>query len=90
MPGTGDYHRHVHLIGGGRAAIAAEYPIKFVLAILRAFRRQLKTENQWEAMHSFDAGLVPEEDQHSWLQQQEEENGMYWDDVNGAILNPKR
>ncbi len=84
-----DYHRHVHLIGDRRAVAAAEYPVKLVLAILRAFRRQLKADARWEAMHSFDAGPVPEEHEQDWWRQQEETHGMYWDDVNGDWLDPE-
>ena len=84
-----DLHRHVHLIGGGQATAAAEYPVKMVRAVLRGMRRQLERDGKWSPMNAFDAGPVPEDDERTWMARQEEAYGLYWDDVNGGYLPAK-
>lgn len=91
--GRGELHRHVHLIGGDRAKVAAEYPAKMVIAVLKAMRRQLLADGKWNSMGAFDAGPVAEE-LEPWEQPWMEEWGnrldvpgvYYWDDVNGGYL----
>eukprot|EP00974_Lingulodinium_polyedra_P046884 4493248-Lingulodinium_polyedra.AAC.1 len=50
----GPEHRHVHLIGGRRASLAAEYPPKLVATVLRGLKEQLRVDGR--ELHSFEAG----------------------------------
>ena len=51
----GDWHRHIHLIGGSkRTALVAQYPPRMVAAILRAFKKQLVVDG--EDISSFSVG----------------------------------
>ena len=55
----GEQHRHVQLIGGGRAAAAAQYPVALVTAVLRGLQGQLREDAR--SLHEFHAGPVPDE-----------------------------
>ena len=54
-------HRHVHLIGGGRATMAAAYPPKLVVAVLKALRRQMVSDGTVKTDELAFAGPVPDE-----------------------------
>jgi hypothetical protein len=77
-------HRHVHLVGGNRAKMAAEYPIKMVVAVLKAMRRQLIVDGKISAMNAFDAGPVADEIMDYTFENPNQ--AEYWDDVNGGVL----
>ena len=80
----GEQHRHVQLIGGGRAAAAAQYPVALVTAVLRGLQRQLREDAR--SLHEFHAGPVPEEEE--LLTGELPDDGVgYYDDVHGKKLD---
>lgn len=82
--------RHVHLIGVPKQAmLCAEYTPKLVVAILRAFKRQLISDRKWSSLNSFSAGVVPEESEVISSESEFGESGEYWDDVHQVPLDAK-
>ena len=84
--GDQEWHRHVTLMGGGRAAKAAKYPMPLVRAVLTALRRELREAGE---ISNLEPGPSPHE---PLIAPQEpavaEELASYWDDVRGGWLNP--
>ncbi|CAK0855964.1 unnamed protein product [Prorocentrum cordatum] len=78
----GELHRHTEL-KGGVAHFAAKYPPKFVSAVLRALRRQLRKDGELNAVDEI-AGPVPEIPIE--YKEMLEKGGGFWDDVNGGFL----
>ena len=78
----GPWHRHVRLMGGNRAALAATYPPKLVAEVLRSFAKTLRREHD---MHAFAAG--PHNDEPE-LPGGEWDDEVYIDDVKGGVLDP--
>ena len=85
--GSRPWHRHVPLIGGGRARKAAVYPPKMVAAVLRAIRRQMHCDGM---ICSMEAGGPSPHEALVMPQAKEimEEVESYWDDVRGGWLEP--
>ena len=78
------WHRHIHLING-RAKEARKYPPKLVEAILHGLRRQLEKDLHICGLDSAaSAGPIPEDPREF-----EEEEGVAFDDVTGALLDFK-
>ena len=62
-------HRHVHLVGGRRTALAAVYPPRLVVAALKALRAQMVEDGATTAEEMANGGSVPDEgDVHEQLQ----------------------
>ena len=87
--GERPWHRHVHIIGGGRAKKAQVYPAKLVKAVLTAIKNQRKDDGE---IGSLEAGgpspheplIAPQSPDVA------EELGRYWDDVKGGWLEPRK
>ena len=78
------WHRHIRLING-RAKEARKYPPKLVEAILQGLRRQLEYDLHICGLDSAaSAGPVPEDPREF-----DEEEGVAFDDVTGALLDFK-
>ena len=56
--GKHEWHRHIHLVNG-RAKMARIHPPALVRAVLRALKRQMKTDGEYREVHSVNAGLDP-------------------------------
>jgi hypothetical protein len=81
----GEWHRHIHLIGGISRA-AAEYPPMLVKAVLRWLKAKLVRSGELGSTEANTSGPVPEE---PFVNQKEFEE-WYWDDVNGGWLAPEK
>ncbi|MCR9103517.1 MAG: hypothetical protein NXI25_26465, partial [bacterium] len=80
-----EVHRHVHLVGGGRAKAAQVYPKELVEAILRGLRKELRERGEISAVEEQLSGPTPDE----YVEQEElykEEFGQFVDDVTGTEL----
>jgi len=85
VTGTRPWHRHVPLLGGGRAAKAAVYPPKMVRAVLGAIVKQMRADN--EICHLEAGGPSPHEPMIDVKEPAvAEELHQYWDDVRGGWL----
>ena len=83
-----EIHRHVHLIGGGRAKAAQIYPPKLVEAILRGLKRQMREDKVINAVEEAITGPSPDD----YVEKEEEMREIeeqYIDDISGAPLCPK-
>ncbi len=80
------WHRHVHLING-RAAAAKVYPPALVKAVLEALRRQLVEDGQLIDSCALSVGPVPVEEAET--EYNFDEQGVYIDDISGAVMRPE-
>ena len=78
-------HRHVHLIGGGRAKAAQVYPVALVESVLRGLKKEME-ERKW--INSFEEEFTgPSPDDYvAWEEQVAENQEIFLDDVSGAVL----
>ena len=79
----GTWHRHVHLIGGGLAHAAREYPPPLVGAVLQALKEELLARGELNELSAHTSGPIQEEPEMPdglWMEA--------WDDVNGGYLDP--
>ena len=79
----GTWHRHVHLIGGGLAHKAREYPPPLVGAVLQALKEELLAKGELNELSAHTSGPIPEEPEMPdglWMEA--------WGDVNGGYLDP--
>lgn len=77
------WHRHVSLIGGGRAHAARVYPPALVKAVLKGIKEQMRQDGELSVSAMQLSGPVPEDDVElnpDW---------GFWDDVRGGWLDPE-
>ena len=79
-------HRHVHLIGGGRAKAAQVYPVALVQTVLSGLKREME-ERKW--INSFEEEFTgPSPDDYvAWEEQVAESQEVYLDEISGAVLD---
>ena len=91
--GTGEWHRHVHLVNG-RAKMARVYPPELVKGILKAIKQQMKADGEYREVNALDAGPSPDDDPH--LEDYEDEyvpkfenkgdEQIFFDEITGVQL----
>ena len=77
----GPWHRHVRLMGGNRAELAATYPPKLVKEVLQAIKVQMQKDGY--ELHSFAAGPHNDEPELPGGEWDDE----YVDDIKGGALD---
>ena len=85
-------HRHVKLIGGRRAREAQEYPRKLCESMVDGMRRQIEADEWWIVKVSIKSTRVAEGEKEPEHDNDEEEalgKQWAWDDITGAVLDPK-
>ena len=79
-----EVHRHVHLVGAGRAKAAQVYPKELCEAILRGLKKQMKRDKHISSIEEMIGGPVPD-DYVEW----EDQVDKFYDDTTGAELDPE-
>ena len=74
-------HKHVVLLGGGRAGKAAEYSKEFVDAIIKGFTASRKRREEGQVMAIESEDMCEKEETISWEPQD-------WDEKSGEPLDP--
>lgn len=83
-----EVHKHVHLIGGGRAKAAQRYPPALVRAILRGLKKELRERRQISALEEKLTGPSPDDDTE-WEETMKEWGDQFMDDITGTLLDPE-
>ena len=83
-----EIHRHIHLIGGGRAKAAQVYPVMLVNAVLRGLKKEMQNAKMINSLEEEFTGPSPD-NYVEWEHEVATHAEAYVDDVTGAPLDPE-
>lgn len=83
-----EVHRHVHLIGGGRAKAAEVYPVELVRAVLRGLKKEMRKSKMVNGFEEDHTGPSPDV-YVEWEQKLQDDEEEFTDNVSGAKLEPE-